>query len=355
MNLLFDINHPAHVHFFRNSIGSLKQQGHRVWVTAREKEMTTNLLHRFGINHQIVSRQDKGKAGLARELILHESRVLRLIRREAIDVVLAIGGTFMVHACKMLGIPSLVFYDTENAKLQNAITYPFASRIYTPTCYEGDIGPKQRRYTGYHELAYLHPNHFTPDPTVLDALGVSRGTTYTIVRFVGWGATHDVGHSGLTTRSKRRALKAFGQYGPVFITSEKGLPEDLKPYTLPIPPDRIHDALYYASLCFGESATMASESCVLGTPAIYIDNEGRGYTNEQEKRYGGVFNFTESPSDQNASIEKGIEILADPSSKDQWALKRNQLLTEKIDVTEMIVGLIAGLSKNDRRIKGSGL
>jgi predicted glycosyltransferase len=355
MNLLFDINHPAHVHFFRNAISALEQQGHGVWVTAREKEMTTHLLHRFRIPHLVVSRMDKGMAGLAKELILHESRVLRLIRREAIDVVLAVGGTFMVHACKILGIPSLVFYDTENAKLQNAITYPFAAKIYTPTCYEGDIGPRQIRYAGYHELAYLHPNHFTPDPTVLDALGVGRSDTYTVVRFVGWGATHDLGHSGLTAVSKRRALQAFGQYGPVFITSEKGLPEDLKPYALPISLDRIHDALYYAALCYGESATMASESCVLGTPAIYIDNEGRGYTNEQERRYGAVFNFTESLSDQNASIEKGIEILADPSSNDKWALKRKQLLAEKIDVTEMIIGLIDGLSKNGPGIKGSGL
>jgi predicted glycosyltransferase len=355
MNILFDINHPAHVHFFRNAISALKQQGHRVWVSAREKEMTTTLLRRYRIPHLIVSRMEKRVAGLAKELILHQSRVLRIIRREAIDVVLAIGGTFMVHACKMLGIPSLVFYDTENAKLQNAITYPFASKIYTPTCYEGDIGPRQIRYAGYHELAYLHPNQFTPDPSVLDALGVGRGDTYTVVRFVGWGATHDLGHSGLTAVSKRKALKAFGQYGPVFITSEKGLPEDLRPHALPIPPDRIHDALYYASLCYGESATMASESCVLGTPAVYIDNEGRGYTNEQEKRYGAVFNFTESPSDQNASIEKGVGILADPSAKDQWALKRNQLLAEKIDVTEMIIGLIDGFSTNGAGAKGSGL
>lgn len=355
MNILFDINHPAHVHFFRNAISALKQQGHRVWVTAREKEMTTVLLRQYRIPHLVVSHMDKGRAGLAKELILHESRVLRLIRREAISVVLAIGGTFMVHACKMLGIPSLVFYDTENAKLQNAITYPFAAKIFTPTCYEGNIGPRQVRYAGYHELAYLHPNHFTPDPTVLDALGVDPGDTYSVVRFVGWGASHDAGHSGLTAASKRRALGVFGQYGPVFITSEKGLPEDLKSYSLPIDFNRIHDALYYASLCYGESATMASESCVLGTPAIYIDNEGRGYTNEQEKRYGAVFNFTESPLDQSASIEKGIEILADPSSKDQWALKRKQLLAEKIDVTEMIIGLIDGLTKNGREAKGSGL
>lgn len=340
MNILFDINHPAHAHFFRNAIGKLQQQGHSIHVAAREKEMTTALLEQYRIPYDIVSKMGAGMLGLAKELIVHESRVLRLIRKHKIDVALAIGGTFMVHACKLFDIPAIIFYDTENARLQNAITYPFATKIYTPACYVGNIGAHQVRYEGYHELAYLHPNYFSPDSDILNSLGVSTGDSYTIVRFVGWGATHDAGHCGLSPTIKRQAIDAFSKYGPVFITSEKGLPEDLKKYILPIPPNRVHDALYYASLCYGESATMASESCVLGTPAIYIDDEGRGYTSEQEKRYGAVFNFTESPFDQAASIKKGTDLLGDSSSKKRWAIKRNQLLKDKIDVTAMIVNII---------------
>ena len=41
----------------------------------------------------------------------------------------------------------------------------------------------------------------------------------------------------------------------------------------------------------GESATMASECAVLGVPAIYAAQTGRGYTNEQESRYGLVTNL----------------------------------------------------------------
>jgi uncharacterized protein len=343
MNLLFDINHPAHVHFFRTAIRRLKNSGHAVWVTAREKEMTTSLLDRYGIAHEVVSRKGDGMMGLAKELVLHEGRLLRRIRRHSVQAVLAIGGTFMVHACRLLGIPSLVFYDTENAKFQNAITYPFATRIYTPVCYEGQIGSNQIRYNGYHELAYLHPNHFKPDASILKLLGVAKGDVYTIMRFVGWGATHDMGHNGLTEDSKRRAIEAFHRFGKVFITSERGLPKDLRAYALPTPHDRIHDALAFATLCYGESATMASESCVLGTPAIYIDDEGRGYTNEQEARYGAVFNFSESLPHQHASIDKGVEILSDPGAKRKWQLKRHQLLAEKIDVTAMIVEAVERL------------
>ena len=50
---------------------------------------------------------------------------------------------------------------------------------------------------------------------------------------------------------------------------------------------------------------MASEFACLGTPAIYLDNDGRGYTDELEEKYEMVFNFSESNEDQIKSMQKG--------------------------------------------------
>ena len=80
------------------------------------------------------------------------------------------------------------------------------------------------------------------------------------------------------------------------------MPHDLERYRIHIPATRIHDALAYAALLYGESATMASECAVLGTPAIFLDDDGRGYTDEQEQLYGAVFNFTESLHDEQPAI-----------------------------------------------------
>ena len=71
-----------------------------------------------------------------------------------------------------------------------------------------------------------------------------------------------------------------------------------------MPPEEMHTLLYYATLLYGESATMASEAAVLGTYAVYLDDVGRGYTDEEESKYGLVFNFTESIEDQ-ANLLKG--------------------------------------------------
>ena len=44
-------------------------------------------------------------------------------------------------------------------------------------------------------------------------------------------------------------------------------------------------------MVIGESATMASEAACLGIPAIFISNTGRGYTTEQDKKYGLIKHY----------------------------------------------------------------
>ena len=85
---------------------------------------------------------------------------------------------------------------------------------------------------------------------------------------------------------------------------------------------------------------MASECSILGTPSIFLDNSGRGYTDEQQKKYGLVFNFTESLIDQKKSIEKGIEILQNNKSSDFWKEKSKKIIEEKIDPTQFFIDFI---------------
>ena len=48
----------------------------------------------------------------------------------------------------------------------------------------------------------------------------------------------------------------------------------------------------------GESATMSSEAAVLGVPAVMIATTGRGYTDDQERRYELVRHFTDDEYDR---------------------------------------------------------
>ena len=132
------------------------------------------------------------------------------------------------------------------------------------------------------ELSYLHPNYFKPNKDILNHLKLGVNDRFTFIRFVSWKANHDVGHNGISIENKFLAVKEFEKYGKVFISSEELLPSKFDKYLIKIPKHLIHSVLFYASLVYGESATMASESAVLGTPSIYIDDDGKA-TDEQEK------------------------------------------------------------------------
>ena len=73
------------------------------------------------------------------------------------------------------------------------------------------------------------------------------------------------------------------KFGKVIISSEIKLPKEIELYKVNIKPSEMHNLMYYANLVYGESATMAAEAAYLGTPSIYIDNVGRGYTDESRK------------------------------------------------------------------------
>ena len=336
MKILIDITHPAHLHFFRNAVSMLKNQGHEIKLTGREKDLLGELAEQFGLEIEKFGIFKPGLPNLALELIYRWWHLFRISRKWKPDIMLSIAGTYTGFVGWVTRTPVHIFYDTENATISNLLAYPFATCIHVPECYNKKIRWPHKRYAGYHELVYLHPKYFTPDPSVLDELGVRPGEKYVLMRFIGWGAAHDVGHKGLSLEMKRKAVSEFSKHAKVFITSEAPLPKDLEQYRIPISVVRIHDAIAFASLLYGESATMASEAAILGTPAIFLDNEGRGYTEEQEKKYGCVFNFSESLNDQKLSVEKGIELLKFYCDKKIWAEKTKKLLIEKIDVNKYI-------------------
>jgi predicted glycosyltransferase len=227
-----------------------------------------------------------------------------------------------------------VFYDTEFARQTNWFVYPLARSVCTPDCYRGNVRGNHVTYAGYHELAYLHPNRFQPDPGKLAAFGVVPGEPFSIARFVSWQAIHDRRERGLTELQKRHLVELLQRHGKVLVSSELPLPTDLSGLALTGPVEDIHHLLAHAQMIVGESATMSSEGAVLGVPAVFIATSGRGYTDDEEKRYGLVRHFTEDEYDRAARVIEKM-LAGSPREFGRAALRR--LLEDKIDVTQWMI------------------
>lgn len=59
MRIVVDIGHPADVHLFKNVIQILKANGHDVLVTARNKEITLDLMYKLGIKYVKIGESKK--------------------------------------------------------------------------------------------------------------------------------------------------------------------------------------------------------------------------------------------------------------------------------------------------------
>lgn len=340
MRILITIQHPAHVHFFRNAIQELQSDGHEVRVLAREKEIALELLDAYDIEYSVTAREHDGLFSLPRIQAKHEWAILKEARRFNPDVLTAIGEPGVAHVSSLLAIPGIIFTDTEHATLQNMITFPFAHTVCTPDCYQDRIKGNHITYPGYHELAYLHPNRYDPNPRILDEAGIASNDRFVILRTVAWNAAHDVGDGGFDDlHDVVTSLEATGV--EVLITSEAPLPESVVDRRITVEPHRIHHLMYYADLFIGESATMATESAVLGTPAIFVSSSRRGYTNELEDEYRLVFNYS-GPNRQINGLNQAISIL-DEYDKAVWQERREQLLGKKIDTTEFILDQITSM------------
>lgn len=339
--IAFTVTHPHDVHLFRNAVSELSERGFEVHVLARDKEITVELLEKYEIPHQVLGGDHASTLGLLRSWSAFGYRLYREAKRIQPDLIVAEVGAAASPVAWLLGVDSLVFVDAEHATLQNSLAFPFATRICTSRSFWTDLGSKQVRYDGYQELAYLHPDRFTPDPSVLEEAGLDRDESFVILRAVGWNAAHDIGAGGFDTiDGVIAALEGAGV--TVVVTSEEPLPPALESYRVSVEPHRMHDLMYYADLFVGESATMATESAILGTPAVYVSTLEVGYTAELDREYGLVFNFSGSDR-QRRGVAQARAIL-DGSYEADWEARRRRMLAETGDTTEVILEQILELT-----------
>jgi predicted glycosyltransferase len=340
MHVLFDVSHPAHVHLFRHAITALQDDGHETTVLSRRKDVTTDLLDAYGIEHSILSTMGSGPLGLATEWMAREVRTISQALETSPDVIVSRLNPPAAHASTVLGCPSIVFDDSEAAVLPARMTHPFADVICTPERFSRDLGDKQRRYRGCHELAYLHPNRFDPDPDALVEHGIDPDDHYSVLRFVSWGAHHDVNQEGLSMAGKRNLVEMLADRGDVYITAEDELPSGFEEYRLPVPPEKIHQLMYHANIYVGDSQTMATEAAILGTPAVRCNSFAGDADMSNFVLLQSEYGLLRSNDDESEAINTVEEYLDRSGLQEEWEQKRRRLGDEMIDVTAFMLDVI---------------
>ncbi len=352
MRILIDIGHPAHVHYFKNLYWELIQHKHKVYITCKSINSITTLLKYYKIPFTELG--DKGNG--IREKIFKQvkdvKKIANLIRKR--DIKLAIGvSALAVHSSKITKCKSILFDDDDQAVQPLTAKYvtPFADCVISPDVLKYERLKNTIYYPGMHELAYLHPKRFTPNPEVLEKYGLSLDDKYYILRFNAFKAHHDIHEGGMNLNQKRQLIRLLEQYGKVFITTEKEIDPEFEKYRIPIAPYEMHNFLAYSQMLVSDSQTMSSEAAVLGIPSFRCNTfAGRlSILEEEEKRYGLTYGYL--PRQFEWMLEAIERVLQDTEAKAKLRIKRNRMLEGKIDVTAFWVWFVENYPASVKEVK----
>lgn len=293
MKILIDINHPAHVHYFRNFIKLMEAKGHLFCVVNRNSKMINQLLDYYGIEHTIRNKRPEKKGTIA-SLVYLLKMTMWCIRKSLLfhpDMYIGFASSACAITSWLFRKPSILIDDTEHNAMNHRIYLPLCSAVLTPfyftkDLHKGSLGNrKQFRFNAFVEQLYLHSSYYIKNRSILEELDI-KPKEYVIVRYIAYDAHHDIVARPLSEEVKKQIVRTISKYYRVFVSLEKDTNDAFYDnYLLKISPEKMHDLEAHAKFMVTEGATMASESFVLGVPYLYLNPLKCGYIDYQCHNY----------------------------------------------------------------------
>ena len=364
MKILVYLGHPAHFYLYKNAIHNWREHGHKVEILIKKKDILQQLLDNQGWEyHNILSEGRKGnKVGMAVGVIKRAVRQNQFCAHFKPHILTGTSvENSIIGPLRRIPVVNCNEDDAAVVPLYAKLSYPGANAILNPVvCNSGKWDEKAIKYPSYHELAYLHPNHFTPSREVVENYGIDTTKPYFIMRFASLNAHHDDGIKGINTEVAQNLVDILAPHGQIYITSERALEPQFEPYRIRINPLDMHHVMAFASLYLGDSQTMAAEAGVLGTPFVrFNDFVGRiGYLQELEDIYQLGYGIHATPLSEDSTIRRNdgttqpsgvdalydtVKRLVDMSADERQSLfasRREKMLSEKIDYAKYLTWFI---------------
>lgn len=375
MKILVYLGHPAHFYLYKNAIENMRKEGHCVEILIKKKDILQLLIENQGWSYHNILQEGRknSKLGILIGMIKRTIRLNHFCKEFNPNI---LTGTSVENSYigKYRNIPVVNCNEDDAAvvPLYAKLSYPWANVILNPeVCNSGKWDKRAIKYPSYHELAYLHPNHFTPLESKVRQYGIDINKPYFIIRFASLHAHHDSGIKGINTDIAQHLIDILSPHGHIYITSERPLEPQFEQYRIHINPLDMHHVMAFASLYIGDSQTMAAESGVLGVPFVrFNDFVGRiGYLRELEDVYELGYGIHATPLAADSSIHRedgseqpsGVEALYDcveqlvrmPALERRTIFQahRKKMLSDKIDYAKFLTWFIENYPQSAKQAK----
>jgi len=283
MRIWIDFENTPHVLILKPIIEELENQGHTLFMTARDCSQTIEVAKLFNLDIKRVSHHH-GKNKM-KKIMGHTGRIARLIQLMAnkkIQVAISHGSRSQIMAAGMLKIPTFVMWDYEHASL--SIIKRFISRLAVPDVLSVDDfkdkfdlsrlifypGIKENIYVG----SLLNPNltlkNLVPDPD----------TIIVTIRPPALDAHYYKEESNILFFESLKYFKQFDKIKMIILSRTKFQEKQILEYLednaarkkVIFPPKAQNglSLIWNSDIVIGGGGTMNREAAVLGVPVFSI-------------------------------------------------------------------------------------
>ena len=295
MRIWFDADNGPHVLVMEPLARRLRDEGHEVRFTARDRNNTCQLLDMFGLEYESIgSEYGRGKLQKAAGTIGRAFRLAARMRSWRPDVSFGHGSRALPVAAKLLGIPSVTMYDYEwvDPRLFSwgcrRILLPEA--IDDDRCREAGIATdKVGRFPGLKEHVYLAGRAL--DDTVGADLGLRPDSLHILMRPPATNAHYHNPEAETLLTAVLEQLRRQDDVQLVYLARDDGQLAWLDGIdsTNVIVPQRVYDGpslVAAMDMVFSGGGTMTREAAVLGVTSYSFFRGRPGRVDEQLESEG---------------------------------------------------------------------
>ena len=329
MRLLFDINHPVDINFFKNAIACLKNENHDIYIIYRNRG-ALELILKYELGEYSITSIGEHRKGFLNKIIYQFKRdfqIVPFIKKKKIDIVICFGPTSAL-AAKICKIPYLAFDDDFEYKIPFYHANYLCKRHIYPDFIQYS-NSRTYKYHGFKELAYINPKYFNPSKKILKEYKL-KGEDYVFIR--------EIANVSLNYKENKSILK-----GLIKKIEDRGLKvilsledKSLKKYyekdciILKEPVSDIYSLLYFALFAVSSGDTVARETSLMGVPTIYTGGRVMAVNSELIKK-GLLYDISNLKE-----VENFVDKL-DIKQKNVNRQKANTLINDKWDDTTKVI------------------
>lgn len=354
MKLLCIVYHPVDPYIIFNTARQIENKGGKAFFAIVEKEgIIQDIVNAYNFENKVIGESKASFLGKIINTVGVVYKINKIIQRFKPDLIFSPAAPYTSLACRLNKIPLVCWEDTETATFNFKYSHKRIDSLLLVDSFYRELPTNSViRFKGYKELAYVHPNYFNPDPEVLEDLNLKIDDKIVLMRFSALNAMHDIGIKSEATTNDDKILsfikKIEEEYKAKVLISitERDLDERFDKYKLEIDPAKYIHLLSFCSVYIGEGTTTASEAGILGVPWIALRSKPLGYLIDQEENYGLGFRT----DDLEFGLVKVEEFLK-KNVKNEWKIKREKLLEDKIDVSSFLTWFITNYPKSHMTMK----